>query len=94
MAAGLGGGVRAPIQTESGGERERANEWGEWGCRLGFVGVGEAYVGQRRGPAWLGHGPVGPRGPVGEGVFVSPYFIYFWILFYFFSVLILNTFVL
>ena len=78
MAAGIGDGVRAPIQIGSGGERERANEWGEWGCRLGFVGVGEAYVGQRRGPAWLGHGPVGPRVQWGgEGcIYLPPFHLF------------------
>ena len=40
MAAGLGGGVRAPIQIGSGGERERANEWGRVGVSVRVCGSG------------------------------------------------------
>ena len=57
--------------------------------------MGEAYVGQRHGPAWSVGWPAGPVGPVGEGggflffLFCSFPFNYSLVCFYFTLVLLL-----
>ena len=72
----------APIWIGGGCRGERRNRGGEWGVRLGFLGVG-ACVGQGWGlgrpggvAGWAGWvGPVGPR-PRGVSLFFCFVFIY------------------
>ena len=90
-----GRGAVAPIWIGGGCRGEGRNRGGEWGVRLGFLGVG-ACVGQGWGlgrpggvAGWAGWvGPVGPR-PRGVSLFflllfcLFPFsFIYFSFLFY------------